>query len=498
VSAFILPEKQRIIVARKLLYNVGRGARGIGGVAEQAAAWSAAAGAAAQPRKARPARSAGAHRRTKGVVMNARGRQIVVFIFILLGAGGGLLFFTGKNRGSVAEYETVKIGRGTIEETVSSSGKLQAVGTVNVLTQLTGTVEKVLVDFNDTVKKGQPLVELNTEMLRISLREAEASLAKARAQYEHSRLLYTNNQNLFERQLLSQFDLHTSKTDMEVLRAALIQAETQYEKARLNIDEYAIILSPIDGIVLDRKVEKGETVVANSGSVTQLFILAENLNTMEIKGEVDELDISSIRPGMDVRFTVEAYPERNFAGQVSQIRKVPVETDNVVNYTVIVTTQNPEGILLPGMTANMEFLVMEKKDVLVVPSAAFRFSPPEDLAFAARRKMLEERLADRPPEERQAALRQFDENAKSARQAEEQRAGGGFFSMPRFPGGRQNQQNAGAVTQGSPAARRPLWFLDADGSLSLRMVRTGVVDSLNVELLEAESLEGLSVIIRQK
>jgi HlyD family secretion protein len=432
--------------------------------------------------------------------MSGKRKKVFIVILILFGAGGGLLFFTGKSQSAAAEYETARIARGTIEETVSSSGKLQAVGTVNVLTQLTGTVEKVLVDFNDAVSKGQPLVELNTEMLKISLREAEASLAKAKAQYEHARLLYANNQDLFERKLLSQFDLHTSKTDMEVLRAALIQAETQYEKARLNIDEYAIILSPIDGIVLDRKVEKGETVVANSGSVTQLFILAENLNTMEIKGEVDELDISSIRLGMDVRFVVEAYPDRNFAGQVSQIRKVPVETDNVVNYTVIVTTGNPDGILLPGMTANMEFLVMEKKDVLVVPASAFRFSPPEDLAFAVRRRMLEQRLADGPPEERQAALKQFDENAKLSRQAQDQRAGGGVFSMPRFPGGgRQNQQNAGMPAQGSSgAARRPLWFLDPDGSLSLRMVRTGVVDSSNVELLEAEDLEGLSAIVRQK
>ncbi|MDR1315669.1 MAG: efflux RND transporter periplasmic adaptor subunit [Spirochaetales bacterium] len=432
--------------------------------------------------------------------MSGGRKKIFVCGVMLLCVAGGFVFLGGKTGSVVAGYETAGVGRGTIEETVSSSGKLQAVGTVNVLTQLTGTVERVLVDFNDEVRKGQPLVELNTEMLKISLREAEASLAKARAQYEHSRLLFTNNQSLFERKLLSGFDLDTSKTDMEVLRAALIQAETQYEKARLNIDEYAIILSPIDGIVLDRKVEKGETVVANSGSVTQLFILAENLNTMEIKGDVDELDISSIRLGMDVRFTVEAYPERNFTGVVGQIRKVPVETDNVVNYTVIVTTENPDGILLPGMTANMEFLVMEKKDVLMVPAAAFRFSPPEDIAVAARRKLLEQRLADRPAQERQAALKQFDEEARAAsRLADGQRPGGGFFSMPRFGGGgRANQQNA-SVRQGSAgAARRPLWFLDGDGSLSLRMVRTGVVDSLNIELLEAEDLEGLSVVIRQK
>jgi HlyD family secretion protein len=384
---------------------------------------------------------------------------------------------------------------------VSSSGKLQAVGTVNVLTQLTGTVERVLVDFNDTVNKGQPLVELNTEMLKITLREAQANLARARAQYEHAKLLYDKNRDLYQREVMSEFEFHTSKTDMEVQRAALIQAETQFEKARLNIDEYAIILSPIDGIVLDRKVEKGETVVANSGSVTQLFILAENLDTMEIKGEVDELDISSIRLEMQVRFSVEAYPDKNFTGIVSQIRKVPVTTDNVVNYTVIVTTRNPEGLLLPGMTANMEFLVMEKKDVLVVPSAAFRFTPPEEAALAARRKMLEERLADRPPEEREAALRQFDQDAKAQTQAAQTaRAGGGLLSMPRFPGGggQGRQQNAGFSGAGASEARRPLWLREADGSLRLRMVKTGVVDGSNTELLEADELEGLSVIVRQK
>ncbi|MDR1932453.1 MAG: efflux RND transporter periplasmic adaptor subunit [Spirochaetales bacterium] len=432
--------------------------------------------------------------------MNSKRKKSFVFAGGFLAIAGGLLFFSGAKAKAAAEYETAVIGRSTIEELVSSSGKLQAVGTVNVLTQLTGTVEKVLVDFNDTVKKGQPLVELNTEMLKITLRETEAALTRARAQYEHAKLSWDNNRQLFERKLISEFDLHTSKTDMEVQRAALIQAETQYEKARLNIDEYAIILSPIDGIVLDRKVEKGETVVANSGSVTQLFILAENLDTMEIKGEVDELDISSIRTGMDVRFTVEAYPDRKFTGAVSQIRKVPVATDNVVNYTVVVTTQNPGGVLLPGMTANMEFIVMEKKDALVAPSSAFRFSPPEDVASAARRRMLEERLADRPAEERQAALRQFDENAKAAAaSAQALPVGGGILGMPRFPGGGGRQQNAGmAGGASSGAARRPLWFLGADGSVSLHMVRTGVVDGSNTEIVDADALEGLSVIVRQK
>ncbi|MDR3200676.1 MAG: hypothetical protein LBT68_04395, partial [Spirochaetales bacterium] len=157
----------------------------------------------------------------------------------------------------------------------------------------------------------------------------------------------------------------------------------------------------------------------------------------------------------------------------------------------------------PGMTANMEFLVMEKKDALVVPSSAFRFTPPEDVALAARRKMLEERLADRPAEERAAALKQFDENAKTAAaSAQGSQIGGGLLSMPRFPGGGgragQNAGAAGGSASGSAEARRPLWFQEADGSLSTRTVKTGVVDGSNTELLDADRLEGLSVIVRQK
>jgi HlyD family secretion protein len=429
---------------------------------------------------------------------NKRKKTFLIGAGILV-LGAAFVFFTGAKGKTAAEYETVQVQRGNIEETVSSSGKLQAVGTVNVLTQLTGTVEKVLVDFNDTVVKGQPLVELNTEMLKISLRETEASLARARAQHEHGKLIYDNNQKLFAHNLLSEFDLHSSKTDLEVLRAALIQAETQYEKARLNIDEYAIILSPIDGIVLDRKVEKGETVVANSGSVTQLFILAENLNVMEIKAEVDELDISSITSGQDVRFTVEAYPEKNFSGKVSQIRKVPTESDNVVNYTVIVSTENGEGLLLPGMTANMEFLVMERRDVLLVPTAVFRFSPPEDVAFAVRRKMLEERIKDRPAEEQKALLKEFDENAKNSSSQSGNQPNAFFGGGMRFGGGGRPQQNAGPVQGGgSGEARRSIWIQEAGGALSLRMIRTGVVDGLNTEILDPSDIEGAFVVVRQK
>jgi HlyD family secretion protein len=433
----------------------------------------------------------------------------LMVISAVLIAGAGFFGFSARNGAVPAGYDRVKIIRGDIEETVSSSGRLQAVGTVNVLTQLTGTVEKVHVDFNDPVKKGQPLVELNTEMLKISLREARAALHKAKAQNEHDILTYTNNQKLAGRNLLSEFDLHASRTALEVSKANLMQAEAQYERARLNIDEYAIILSPINGIVLDRNVEKGQTVAANSGSMTQLFTLAENLKIMEISAEVDELDISKIREGMDVRFSVEAYPDKKFRGKVRQVRIVPTASNNVVNYTVIVTAENEEGFLLPGMTATTEFLVMEKKDVLLVPTAAFRFSPPEDVASAARRKMLEERLKDRPAEERAAALKQFDEARKSAKTASGTGTGSGsgqsalLGGMPRFPGaggGARPAQGAGGEGAGTGPQdnRKTLWLYGSDGSLTPRMVGIGVADGKNTEIRGPSDLEGRDIVLRQK
>jgi HlyD family secretion protein len=430
-------------------------------------------------------------------------KRVPFFIVLVLLASGGLyVFFTGAGKKVSLDYESSVLGRGSIAQTVSSSGKMQAVGTVNVLTQLTGTVERVLVDFNDTVKKGQPLVELGREMLIIALREAEAALSRARAQYNHGRQTYEKNRQLFRRGLLSQSDFSSSRTELEVLRAALVQAETQHERARLNIDEYAIILSPIDGIVLDRKVEKGETVVANSGSVTQLFILAENLNTMEIKAEVDELDISSITLGQEVRFSVEAYPGRDFTGEVRQVRKVPEVKDNVVNYTVIVATGNPEGLLLPGMTANMEFLIVEKKDILVVPNAAFRFNPPPEAALAARRRALEESLKDRSEEERKAALARFDENAKAQREAPRP-AGGLFMGGGRGmrPPQRMSSGGGGGSASGGGGqgeGRRNLWFQGADGLLVPRTVKTGIANALYTEIVDSPELEGLAVIVREK
>lgn len=420
---------------------------------------------------------------------------------------------------SGSEWKTSPIARGTIEQTVSSTGTLKAVGTVSVLAQVTGTLDTVAVDFNDSVRKGQLLARVNTDKLAIALKEANAALEKARAQHEFNELEYTQNKKLFEQKLISESELASYKLAWLSSRASLIQAEAAEETARLNIEEYATVLSPVDGIVLDRAVQAGQTVVGSGNTNTELFTLAESLEAMEIEVLVDELDISSIQEGMAVRFTVEAWGERAYEGAVTQIRKLPTTSNNVVSYTVIVSTSNKDESLLPGMTATADFIVTSKEDVVIVPSTALRFSPPQDIVAAARRDLFVARLDDQGLDAaaRKAAIAEYDTAQAAAEQAKTTNGAanstgssllGGGMPMPGMmppPGGTQQLSGSSrtgttsrsAGTNGAAAAgRRAIWTLEDDGSLALHMVKTGASDAVNTELLDAEDLLGKRVITR--
>jgi HlyD family secretion protein len=272
------------------------------------------------------------------------------------------------------------------------------------------------------------------------------------------------------------------------------------------INQYALITSPIDGIVLDRNVEEGQSVVEGSSSnSSSLFTLAEDLSRMEIKAEVDELDISSIRVGQEVRFTVEAWPELEFSGKVHQIRLTPKTTDNVVNYYVMVEADNPDGRLLPGMTAALQFIKEKKSDVLVVPSAALRFQPPGLSTEEVQKMVFQAGLADLSAGEREAAEKAFAEQAKSASSSgapASNRSLTGMMMRPGPPlGGRRNTGNNGnsaSAKQPSAQARRTLWHLDAQGKPAVLLVAIGSSDGTNTEILEKEGLEGKAVILKVK
>ncbi len=388
-------------------------------------------------------------------------------------------FITSCTKGranSQEQYRSSTILIGNIEETVSSTGNVKAVGTVSVLAQVTGNVDEVLVDFNQTVHRGQVLARINTEKMLITLKEAQASLERTQAQHEYNTYLYEQNIRLREQNLISESELSEKKLSYLSSRASLISAQASEESARLNIEKYATILSPIDGIVLNRAVESGQTVVGSGTSNSELFTLAENLQTMEIEAKVDELDIGRIKKGQKVSFTVEASPNIRFKGLVKQIRLIPTTASNVVSYTVIVEAKNDDKLLLPGMTANVNFIVTERTDVVILPNSALRYTPADTAAIKAENSST--------PNGGLLGIGGMPGPGLM---------GGGSFSARNRNSARNSESlnsQSGKDGSGSPGK---IWLLAEDGSISSVQVLVGASDNLNSEILAVDGENLLNI-----
>jgi HlyD family secretion protein len=278
----------------------------------------------------------------------------------------------GKTKQSVS-IETAKVERGTISNTVTATGTLEAVKTVEVGTQVSGVIEKIFVDFNSQVKKGQLLAQLDETPLIAQLEQTKASVDQAEAQVKYQKATYERYKALLAKKLIAQSDFDLAEFNYNIALGALNNAKSMYDKNKINLS-YARIYSPIDGTVLDRAVEVGQTVAASFNTPT-LFTIANDLTQMRVEAKVDEADIGQLVNGQRVEFTVDAFPARKFSGDVTEIRLQPVTSNNVVTYTVVIGAPNPENILKPGMTANATFYVTERKDILLVPAKAVRFTP---------------------------------------------------------------------------------------------------------------------------
>jgi HlyD family secretion protein len=270
-------------------------------------------------------------------------------------------------------YLFASIERGTLENIVSSTGTLAAVETVAVGTQISGTIAKLLVDYNDSVRKGQILAIIDPSLYQAARQEAEAGVSRARAARQQAEEEYERNRPLAEKGYLSAQEFLPNRIAVETARASLSAAEAVLIRAQANLD-YTVIRSPIDGTIITRNVDAGQTVAASLNTPT-LFVIANDLEQMQIEANVDESDIGQIRQGQEVRFTVSAWPEERFDGSVTQIRRQPTTISNVVNYTVVVRAGNPAGKLLPGMTATVDFVIERAENALLVPNAALRFVP---------------------------------------------------------------------------------------------------------------------------
>ena len=272
------------------------------------------------------------------------------------------------------ELQTVKAERGDLSETVTATGTVESVKQVDVGTQVTGIIDKLYADYNSVVTKGQLIAEIEKTMLESDLRSAEANVESARVTYEYNLTNYNRDKALHDKQLISDYEFQTSEKDLHVSKTAYDKARADRVRAAKNLN-YAEIYSPIDGIVISREVEVGQTVVS-SMNVANLYTIAD-LDNMQVIGNVDEADIGRVKVGQNVTFTVDAYPDDTFRGQVTQVRLNPTTESNVVTYEVVVAASNPDHKLIPGLTANLTIYVIQADDLLLLPAQAFRFNPEE-------------------------------------------------------------------------------------------------------------------------
>ena len=282
--------------------------------------------------------------------------------------GGGIYFFAGKSDDQ-QEYATINITRGDLRHVVSATGEIQPVNTVNVGSQVSGTIDNLYVDFNTKVKKGDILLTIEPSVLQASVDEAKASLDSAVSQRNFAKNEYERNKMLYEGDMISRAEMEQSQTQYEQAEQSVKRAQSTYDRAVTNLG-YATIASPVDGTVISRKVDVGQTVAA-SFQTPDLFEIAEDLTKMQIETSVSEADIGVIKEGQNVTFTVDAYPTETFNGVVRQIRLSPTTTSNVVVYTVVINVDNTDLRLMPGMTAFVTIIISERDNVWKTSNSAF-------------------------------------------------------------------------------------------------------------------------------
>ena len=304
-------------------------------------------------------------------------KKTFFWLLILAAAAGGYYFYAKSQEPTLEEqYRLQPLTRGDVTQTISANGTLNPVTLVNVGTQVSGRVSKLYVDFNDEVEKGQILLELDDALFNAQIAEAQGAVNNANAALELAQANEARMRSLFQQEYVSRQELDQAVQALKSARAQLETARAQLRRHQTNL-EFSIIRSPVSGVVVDRVVDVGQTVAASFQTPT-LITIAQDLSKMQINSSFAEADIGNIKVGQKAKFNVDAYPNRTFEGIVKQVRLNPTITSNVVTYNVVVTVDNPDLILLPGMTAYVNIAVASHEDVLIAPNAALRFKPRAD------------------------------------------------------------------------------------------------------------------------
>ena len=409
-------------------------------------------------------------------------KKIFIIVGVLLVVCIGVfLLLRGSEDGQ--KFKTAPVTRGNLRATVTATGTLNAVTTVLVGTQVSGTIKQIHADFNSSVKKGQLIAEIDpatfqaqVEQQRANLMASKANVAKAKTALADAERTMQRNKELFAKNFIARSDLDTAETNFDSSRAqvSVNEAQVAQTEAALKTSEinlhYTKIVSPVDGVVVSRNVDVGQTVAASFQTPT-LFTIAQDLTKMQVDTNVDEADIGRVAFGQDVEFSVDAYPDRTFKGTVSQVRIAPITVQNVVTYDVVIKVDNDELKLKPGMTANVSIIVASKTGVLKISNAALRFKPSEkDLGKSG-----------------------TDQAAK-----EGGRPGGAPGKGTGRPGGSPQVEGGGQGGQldGRSAGQRSYAVWIAEGGKPKRVpVATGITDGAFTEVTSGDLREGQEVIV---
>ena len=390
---------------------------------------------------------------------------------VALLAGGGW-FYRRAEAAQRPSYRFAIVERGTITASVSATGTLNAVRTVQVGTQVSGQVSAIYVDFNDRVKKGQLLARIDPTLQQQAVQDADAQLERAKAQLAEAQREYDREKQLFDAKIVTASEFGGIESNYQVAVANVKSAQISVDRARQNL-AYTEIYAPIDGVIVERNVDVGQTVAA-SFSAPQLFLIANDLSQMQILASVDESDIGQIHEGQPVSFSVQAYPNQSFTGTVQQVRLQSKTQDNVVNYTAVVQVPNVSGKLLPGMTATVDFRTAVADSVLTVPNAALRFKPTAEM---------------------QAQVGSAATAAPDSAQRAAWRARRDSTGAPRTGARASGARAAGDSTRGHAVSIASLWYLDKDGKLAVARARPGLSDGQRTEVRGPGLTAGMQIIV---
>jgi len=309
-----------------------------------------------------------------------------IIIFALVALTAIYLTYSISRNKEILSFETTKIEKGDIRSIITATGSLEAITTVEVGTQVSGIIQDIYVDFNSTVKRNQVIAKLDTTMLYSSLQSSKAELDQRIANLDYYKKNFERVKLLFESNTIAESEYDQAKWNYEAAKANYNSSKANLNKSEINLN-YATIISPINGVVISRSVDEGQTVAASLNTPT-LFSIAQDLTKMQVVASIDEADIGQVKEGNNVVFSVDAFPDDEFEGKVIQIRLEPSINQNVVTYNVLIDAPNLNLKLMPGMTANLNIFVAEENNILKISSKALRYTPSQDVIVEMRKIMM--------------------------------------------------------------------------------------------------------------